>query len=520
MKTKPENNRLENFLSDIKNGLFQIPVFQRDFVWSNGQIIDLFDSILKGYPIGSLIVWQPKGDTFDTIDELAKVKVNSNEMNIPPRYVLDGRQRITALIGSLDDSGEFSTKLFVDLNDEEMRPFFKSNTTRENLRYISLHDAYDSFSLLDYLMKLKQSKLSQERQKVYAEKAKRINRDLKDYEIGYTVVMDGSLEEAEEIFSRLNSKSTPISLDFMIQARMYDTNTKFLFSNSITDIKDSLVQYNFDTLKRDIILKCVYNHTGTPFIDGKIAQLTNGIDGSHLQDIMYKVKREVTLAVIFLSYGCGVIDFKLLPYGYQLIMLSGFFHNNPQPQISQLLELRKWFFFTTYCRYFTNTSLSIIREDIRRFLDYSIGDRDKPIDYDGTYDLTLPESINLGNVRSRIFIASYILNRHLNNQGTLKVWTLYPESVKHVGNTFVYVNTDEIKPIALLNSSKLLEHGITSQIMECYNNNDIEGFISQRSEYLLDKETHLFHKIMNLQEDAEIIRAYSKIDEYLRNIIS
>ncbi len=519
MKTKPENNRLENFLSDIKNGLFQIPVFQRDFVWSNGQIIDLFDSILKGYPIGSLIVWQPKGDTFETIDELAQVKVNSTETNVPPCYVLDGRQRITALIGTLDDSGEFSTKLFVDLNDEEMRPFFKSTTTRDNLRYISLHDAYDSFSLLDYLMKLKQSKLSQERQKVYAEKAKRINRDLKDYEIGYTVVMDGSLEEAEEIFSRLNSKSTPISLDFMIQARMYDTNSKFLFGNSITDIKDSLVQYNFDTLKRDIILKCVYNHTETPFIDGKITLLTNW-KGSELRDIMLNVKREVTLAVIFLYYGCGIIDFKLLPYNYQLIMLCMFFHTNPQPKISQLLELRKWFFYTTYCRYFTNTSLSIIREDIRRFLDYSTGHQANPIDYEDKYDLLPPESINFYNVRSKICIASYILNRNIKKQEFLKVCPLYPEYGKSVGNTFIYVNTDEIKPLSQQDSTKLLEYGITPHIMEYYNNNDIEGFISQRSEYLLEKETNLFTKVMNLQEDDEIELAYSKIGEYLQNNIS
>ncbi len=33
-----------------------IPAIQRDFVWSNDQICDLFDSAMRGYPIGTLLV--------------------------------------------------------------------------------------------------------------------------------------------------------------------------------------------------------------------------------------------------------------------------------------------------------------------------------------------------------------------------------------------------------------------------------------------------------------------------------
>jgi len=54
ISVKPDTIYLEDLLDDVANGNYKIPVFQRDFVWKSAQMIDLFDSLLKGYPIGSL----------------------------------------------------------------------------------------------------------------------------------------------------------------------------------------------------------------------------------------------------------------------------------------------------------------------------------------------------------------------------------------------------------------------------------------------------------------------------------
>ncbi|MFO5474001.1 MAG: DUF262 domain-containing protein, partial [Dolichospermum sp.] len=57
ISVKPDTIYLEDLLEEIANGGYQIPVFQREFVWKTSQILELFDSILKGYPIGSLLFW-------------------------------------------------------------------------------------------------------------------------------------------------------------------------------------------------------------------------------------------------------------------------------------------------------------------------------------------------------------------------------------------------------------------------------------------------------------------------------
>ena len=47
----------------IHRNEYLLPAFQRDFVWSAEQIEKLFDSLMKGYPISSMLFWKVKGGT-------------------------------------------------------------------------------------------------------------------------------------------------------------------------------------------------------------------------------------------------------------------------------------------------------------------------------------------------------------------------------------------------------------------------------------------------------------------------
>ena len=57
---QPRSNTLQYnmLISDIEQGIIKIPQFQRKFVWTLEQTANLLDSILKGYPIGTFILWQ------------------------------------------------------------------------------------------------------------------------------------------------------------------------------------------------------------------------------------------------------------------------------------------------------------------------------------------------------------------------------------------------------------------------------------------------------------------------------
>lgn len=61
-------------------GEYDIPEFQREFIWKPSQVAELADSLARGYPVGCLVVW--KLDTTEGKEQI---------------YVVDGQQRITAL---------------------------------------------------------------------------------------------------------------------------------------------------------------------------------------------------------------------------------------------------------------------------------------------------------------------------------------------------------------------------------------------------------------------------------------
>ena len=57
---KPDSKKYNDLITEIEKGEIKIPKFQRDFVWSLDKTASLLDSILKGYPIGTFILWETK----------------------------------------------------------------------------------------------------------------------------------------------------------------------------------------------------------------------------------------------------------------------------------------------------------------------------------------------------------------------------------------------------------------------------------------------------------------------------
>lgn len=48
--------KIVDLLSDVKNGKVELPDLQRPFVWKDNKARDLLDSMLKGYPIGYMLI--------------------------------------------------------------------------------------------------------------------------------------------------------------------------------------------------------------------------------------------------------------------------------------------------------------------------------------------------------------------------------------------------------------------------------------------------------------------------------
>jgi hypothetical protein len=81
---------IETLLTWVKSGEIEIPEIQRPFVWEATKVRNLLDSLYQGYPVGYLIAWRNPN-----------VKLKDGTISTGKRILIDGQQRVTALMASL-----------------------------------------------------------------------------------------------------------------------------------------------------------------------------------------------------------------------------------------------------------------------------------------------------------------------------------------------------------------------------------------------------------------------------------
>jgi len=86
---------LSGLLEDIEMGEIGLPEMQRPFVWPNAKVRDLFDSMYRGFPIGSLLFWV---NGFSEVHH----QIGADKKQKTPRLlIVDGQQRLTSLYAVL-----------------------------------------------------------------------------------------------------------------------------------------------------------------------------------------------------------------------------------------------------------------------------------------------------------------------------------------------------------------------------------------------------------------------------------
>ncbi len=81
---------IETLLTWVKSGEIAIPEIQRPFVWEATKVRNLLDSLYQGYPVGYLIAWRNH-----------TVKLKDGTTSAGKRILIDGQQRVTALMAAL-----------------------------------------------------------------------------------------------------------------------------------------------------------------------------------------------------------------------------------------------------------------------------------------------------------------------------------------------------------------------------------------------------------------------------------
>jgi hypothetical protein len=246
---EPQKKGIGQIVGMAQEGQLAIPLFQRDFVWNAKDIVDLFESILRGYFVGSVLLWTVNGETDLKIDPVYGTGIT--EEKLKPRYlILDGQQRISSIfyaarapnqrlwnttrpyvffidfrkLLTFSKLGE-SANLIVHLpRDTAERRGLMQRPGQFDRWYFPMFEFPNLYEWLDEFEEYQQTKLDNPPEKL-REMKKRLREYLKqvweEFEVPFIILpKDMNLVDVAKIFEKLNSTGVVLTVFDLLNARM------------------------------------------------------------------------------------------------------------------------------------------------------------------------------------------------------------------------------------------------------------------------------------------------------------
>ena len=349
----PEVVFLGKLVERVAAGKIRVPRFQRPFVWKQGDLYQLLDSVLRGFPIGSILVWDTE-DAIETIERVGPVEVRP-----PPDglvgYLLDGQQRISTLVGTLqlpEDADPIADqvdwRVYCDLEDRE---FLRISDVGADPRYFPVRSLLNTAGFFAACRRIQLDVGDQGRARRWLDEADRLANAFRDYQLPLIHIREADLDSAVTVFARLNRTGRKMTADAMISALTYQEG-QFHLAKELDEFKDKLEGEGFGNLDRVLLLRAVLAALDRDIYAKDWADLMVKDEvRDRLPEVFKSAAEAIMRALVFLKE-LGVTSDRLLPYGLQLVLLGEFFRLCPDPSAEVGDLLARWFWVTSFTGWF------------------------------------------------------------------------------------------------------------------------------------------------------------------------
>lgn len=328
---------LEDLVANAWHGKVRVPHFQRDFRWTTQDVLRLFDSVVKGYPIGSLLLWVRKSPAQEL--SLGRLVINAPAYE-DTLWVVDGQQRITSLANSLHPEGHLHAPFSV-FYDLAARQFIAPPKTREP-QHIPLPVLFDLEKLIDWFAT--EGTAASE----YFKEAQRVAKILRQFKVPAYLVRQDDEKILTDIFDRMNNYGKRLSRAEIFSALFAGPEKGADDRLSLSRIADRIAdRTGFGTLDTDTVLSSILARRGPdPARDirnefDQVGRRT-APEFDEDRDTAYEQGEEALIrAVEFLQNHAGVPHLSFLAYRAPLVVLTRFFAHFPKPEENTLRLLRR-----------------------------------------------------------------------------------------------------------------------------------------------------------------------------------
>lgn len=316
-------------LEEIRSGRLRVPEFQRELRWKSHDNVKLFDSILRGYPIGSLLLWQKEGKETD-LSRIGAVQIRV-QARTDAWFVVDGQQRLTALAGAMlaYDAQKPDYKIWLDYREWKLRAEDDPELDRQHA--IPISTLVDTAVFRAWSRKTDADDATLSRMDELAAR-------IRNYTVPIYFVETADEDLLRDIFMRMNSTGARMAAHEVFQALRggRDVEAGHIDLVRLRELPESL---GFGTLDNAELLKIVLGTGGLDPSRRPETLATQDLEGLPRQE---DVEEALFHVVDFLTNVAGMPHVRLLPYPAVLAILGRFFHLHPNPDPVNREALVRW----------------------------------------------------------------------------------------------------------------------------------------------------------------------------------
>lgn len=338
---KPEarTEKVEDLVERVRRGLIRVPRFQRGLKWESSDVVELFDSLYRGYPIGSLLFYkQPaKADRLP----LGPLVIEAPETS-EAWWVVDGQQRITALTVCLTRPVLIPTRpsaqdpyvLFFDAEKQKFEP--SPTTARISSTWVPVPHLLDATQLTEWVYTWQHRDDEALRRLVFEAGAR-----IREYPIPLYLIETEDSKVAQEIFYRINQAGKPLDWTEVHKALFGGESS---FPSTLPELSQELADVGMGRLEEDRLLTCLFALRGLDPTRSLAEHYRR--DPEFLRGAVQEALPVLRRVLSFLRKDAGIPHLRLLPKSILLDVLALFFlrFEDPSPRTRTLLA--RWFWRT------------------------------------------------------------------------------------------------------------------------------------------------------------------------------
>jgi hypothetical protein len=463
-----------NLVEMIRNGELRLPEMQRRYIWPATRVRDLLDSLYRGYPSGTILVWET--DQSMPVRDLA---VSQGESPFKGhKMLLDGQQRLTSLsavvraepisvrgrkrpieiLFNLEHPDGAPTEVIEvdeDATDSEedsalpnvnqglkVRTFVVANQVLLNDRHwVRVSDIFQPEITDAQILKPLVSSLDDPRFDKFSKRLQAV-RKIKDYQyVMHVLDKNLSYEEVAEIFVRVNSLGIKLRGSDLALAQITSRwqGSLKLFEQFQEECEDVGFTLDLGLLVRTLVVFATSQSRFKTVGNVPVQKLKAGWEAA---------KQGIRFSLNFLRTNAGIENETLLSSA-TLIIVPGFYAAQHSYEISadDEKELRQWLYIANARGHYSGSSETVLDADLR-----IIADSKPPSELIaflrnqlGRLE-TLPEDFVAKNPQSALFPTTYLA---LKARGAKDWRTGLGLSLTHQGRSH-YIEAHHIFSKALL----------------------------------------------------------------------